>query len=238
MATSQYKVPTVWLWTTPQYLMGRAQILIGFEAFGRLYEDENLKKNSDYGLECMERCTSYRAEIAPETCHGRSDVCKEAEENTTHALVFPSIWEVWSSYLPIIHTWRPRMKFLAMAHWVKEQADIEILELLIMMAWSFWRRWNKWVHDNTLCETRMSIVRALSLHKDYEESLPLTSTLLRQQGSWKRSPEEYMKLNVDGALFLIKTRGELGWSFEMQMERLEWQQAYLGKVFGTQKWWN
>lgn len=57
------------------------------------------------------------------------------------------------------------------------------------------------MHDNMLCEPRMFVAHVLSLLKGYKEIFSLSNTLLRQHGHWKRPPDEYMKLNVDGTLF-------------------------------------
>lgn len=127
--------------------------------------------------------------------------CKATEEDLAHALVVcPSIWSSWISYFPAMNKLNPSMYFMEMAIQVNELSDLEALELFFLLAWTFWHRRNRWIHEHDCSDPRVSIAHALSMHKYYKESFPTPSSLLRRIGQWKRPPDDFLKLNVDGGI--------------------------------------
>lgn len=61
---------------------------------------------------------------------------------------------------------------------------------------------------------------ALSLSLSYKEKLPMLTKQLRARCSWKPAPQGYLKLNVDGALFIYRNLAGIGMILRDEMGKI------------------
>ncbi|XP_040996246.1 uncharacterized protein LOC121242461 [Juglans microcarpa x Juglans regia] len=84
----------------------------------------------------------------------------------------------------------------------------EKLSVFFALAWSFWFRRNKYLHDQLLLSPKQVADGVVSMLKSYGQVQQKNRIQLMQHYKWQAPQSEWLKLNVDGAVFskLGKTR--------------------------------
>ncbi|XP_040989052.1 uncharacterized protein LOC121236684 [Juglans microcarpa x Juglans regia] len=84
---------------------------------------------------------------------------------------------------------------------VLEQRHEDELFSLFTLAWDFWWRRNQMVHEQESLEVNQVIDYAFSAQKSFSELKQVPQSMVRAFYEWKPPPSNWLKLNVDGAVF-------------------------------------
>lgn len=97
-----------------------------------------------------------------------------------------------------------------MALMTLKQFSIQAFTKFLTVAWCFWFRRNKWTQDKELRHPSVAMEHSLAILDLFQEMKRGDHVNRPKDETWHRPMVNYLKLNVDGALFVDQRQATIG----------------------------
>ncbi|XP_042972957.1 uncharacterized protein LOC122304758 [Carya illinoinensis] len=138
--------------------------------------------------------------------------CLDNEEDINHALLIcPTNQIVWQKYFPLFKVFNSSLTFLQTVRRIQMQGSEEDFTLFFVLCWSLWYRRNQMQMEQTIIQPVQAAEHAISIYKAFKDVQGTTSRQqLQQLSKWQAPPDGFLKVNVDGAIFVDQRRAGIG----------------------------
>lgn len=139
------------------------------------------------------------------------DICKFAREYASHAIFgCQELQHLWRKILPSSDAYTGSSPFLLQATKTNDKLGTTCLTTPIAVAWILWNRHNKWIYKEEQIHPTEAIEFAIAMQLWFSELRQQPTHNKQHYAAWKRPPENFLKLKVDGALFFDQLRTGIG----------------------------
>lgn len=108
-------------------------------------------------------------------------------------------------YFSFMTTCEHCASFLVVVRFVSDHGKTNNLSQFSFVAWSLWDRRNLQLHEDKITSPIEAVERAFSVWHSHSQSLPSPDPI-----TWEAPPIEYLKLNVDRAMFVESQKASVG----------------------------
>ncbi|KAF5443558.1 hypothetical protein F2P56_036105, partial [Juglans regia] len=137
--------------------------------------------------------------------------CGERDEDVLHALLFcPQLREMWRQLGPIGFKFQHGKSLLDNVKGVISSGSGSDFTIMIVICWGMWFRRNKMQMERELITPFAAANMALSLYKSFSAFKGFNVTEGKNHFRWCPPSSDFLKLNVDGAVFLGDTKAGIG----------------------------
>ncbi|XP_042983363.1 uncharacterized protein LOC122312776 [Carya illinoinensis] len=131
-------------------------------------------------------------------------LCNQGMEDAAHALFFCSeVRSVWGVFCSQMDNMQPDLSFWDLANLARVRGSDSLLARFIAITWGLWYRRNKRIYEDISMHVHVSVNNALSLQQEYAQVqlFDVSNQKITKVVRWHPPPDDFLKLNIDGATF-------------------------------------
>ncbi|KAF5476857.1 hypothetical protein F2P56_003549 [Juglans regia] len=141
----------------------------------------------------------------------RCCLCKAVPEDVHHALVYcPSFKGLRKNYVPVMEQLPLDLDFLVVINFIIDRRTKSEFTLFFLITWGLWFRRNKMQMEQLLLLPKQVINHFMSMYKTFTDLRSSSTHNAKRACSWNPPPRGFLKLNVDGVVFLDVRKAGMG----------------------------